>query len=108
LPSTEANRDLIVACGKLRSRAALQEARREIVEHRAALSARLQEQTDAVNNAEADLTIAHNHQDETLVRQRERERKESRTRLSIAIADLEASDKDVRAIDARIREVQGY
>jgi hypothetical protein len=92
----------------LRSRAALQEARREIVEQRAALSARLQEQTDAVNNAEADLTIAHNHQDEKLVRQRERQREESRTRLSIAIADLEASDKDVRDIDTLLREAPGY
>ena len=91
-----------------KSRAALQEARREIVEQRAARSARLQEQTDAVNNAEADLTIARSHQDEKLVRQREREREESRTRLSLAIADLEASDKDVRDIDTLLREAPGY
>jgi hypothetical protein len=90
-----------------RSRAALQETRREVVELQAARRARLQEQTEALNNAEADLTIARSHQDEKLVRQRERDREESRARLSIAIADLEASDKDVRAIDAQIREVQG-
>ena len=85
----------------------MQETRREVVELQAARSARLQERTDSVNNAEADLTTARNHQDEELLRQRERELEESRTRLSLAIADLEASDKDVRAIDAQIREVQG-
>jgi hypothetical protein len=91
-----------------RSRATLQETRREIVEPREARSARLQEQTDALNHAEANVTVARNHQDEELVRQRERELEESQARLSLAIADLEASDKDVRYIDAQIREPQGY
>jgi len=85
-----------------RSRAALQETRREVVELQAARRARLQEQTEALNNAEADLTIARSRQDEELLRQREREREESRMRLSLAIADLEASERDVRDIDAQI------
>jgi hypothetical protein len=43
-----------------------------------------------------------------LVRQRQREHTDAETRLSIARMELEASDKDVREIDAQIREVQGY
>jgi hypothetical protein len=88
-----------------RSRATLQETRREIVELREARRARLQEQTNSVYEAEANLTIARNHEDEELVRQRERELEESRARLSLAIVDLEASDKEMRDIDAQIREV---
>jgi hypothetical protein len=86
---------------------ALPEMRREIVELREARIARLHEQTDALNHAEANLTIARNRQDEALVRRRQRELEDSRTRLSIAIAHLKASDKDLRDTDAQIPEVRG-
>ncbi len=43
-----------------------------------------------------------------IVRQRQHELTEAQTALSIAQLDLQASDKDVAAIDAQIREVQGY
>ena len=84
--------------------AARPETRREIVELREARNIRLQEKTDAPNHAEANLTIARNRQDGAFVRQRQRELEDSRTRLLLAIADLEASDKDLRDVDAQIRE----
>jgi hypothetical protein len=85
--------------------ATLPATRCEIAELREARIARLQDQTDALNHAEANLTIASNRQDEALVRQRQRELEDSRTRLSITIAHLEACEKDLRDADAQIREI---
>lgn len=43
-----------------------------------------------------------------IIQRRQRELSDAEARLSLAQAELEASDKDVRDIDAQIREVQGY
>ena len=41
-------------------------------------------------------------------RQRQRELTDAQTQLAVAQMNLQANDKDVVAIDAQIREVQGY
>jgi hypothetical protein len=43
-----------------------------------------------------------------IVRQRQRELTDAQTALSIAQTEFDASNKDMAAIDAQIREVQGY
>jgi len=43
-----------------------------------------------------------------IIRQRQRELTDAQTQLAVAQMNLQANDKDVVAIDAQIREVQGY
>ena len=136
-----------------------QETRREIVDLRGQRINRLQEENDAVNDAQANLQVtrmreqvavqkdedikAEMHElidhlngltekpqflldklsrlgaeqlvtyrerqaQSEIVRQRQRELTDAQARLSIAQMDLQASDRDVRDIDAQIRELQGH
>jgi hypothetical protein len=83
---------------------------RELTDHMNCLTHKPQFLHDKLSRlgAEQVVTYRERQAQNEIVRERQRELTDAQTKHAVAQINLQASDKDVRDMDAQIQEVQGY